>query len=111
MRDFSALSGRLEDLVKDEEEEESYYTKLFPGRMNEVELYFCPKTYVFTSEYDYLRNDTLKIIEELKRAGVYQDHQDMPGVHHGYQFSRNSPESTKYFEEFKEAFKGCLEDQ
>lgn len=32
-----------------------------------------------------MRNDAINFIEKLKEASKYLNHQDMPGVHHGYQ--------------------------
>ena len=44
---------------------------LYPGRMSFDYLRLCPKTCVFTSEYDFLRPDALNLIEQLKAAGIY----------------------------------------
>lgn len=61
-----------------------YNSLLYPGTMEPEDAQKLPKTCVFTSEFDFMRNDALNLIEKLKYAGTYLNHQDMPGVHHGY---------------------------
>lgn len=82
----------------------NYDYLLYPGRMGIKDLKYCPPTCMFTSEFDFLRGDAMYFIQKLKNAGRYLNHQDMPGVHHGFQ-AANIPESNQFYDELAQAFK------
>jgi acetyl esterase/lipase len=73
--------------------------------MTDEELRKLPPTMVFTSEFDFLRRDALDLISRLKSVnGPYLDHEDMPGVTHGYQYNGNLDQSTLHFKNFSTCF-------
>ena len=55
---------------------------LYPFHISDKEAKLLPKTVLFTSEFDWMRKDTHRLIPKLKRAGVYLDHADYAGSAH-----------------------------
>jgi len=57
---------------------------LYPGRITDEFMKKIPPFAVWTSEFDGMRRDNLKIAERGKAVGKLLDLSNMPGVLHGY---------------------------
>jgi len=63
---------------------------LYPGRMSLEDMKKIPPVVIYTSEYDFLRREALQLVEDLRKAGKYLDHHDLPGVEHGFQINHKN---------------------
>lgn len=71
--------------------------QLFPGRMSDALLKKVPPFAIFTSEFDFLRRDSLALAERGKKAGKLLDISDIPGAGHGLMGEDSKSDSFKMF--------------
>ena len=79
-------------------EEQMNDLNLFPGNIPVNILKELPPMVLTTSEFDFLRRDSLHLKRKLEQAGKLVAWCDMPGVVHGYQADQTIQE-TKWFVE------------
>lgn len=72
------------DLLTENISEKQNDHEVFPGRAPAEFFKKFPPTVVFTSEFDHLRYDSLKLKEKFQKEGKLLDFQDMPGCQHGF---------------------------
>ena len=59
---------------------------LYPGKMSDEDLKTLPMTVVHTSEFDFVRRETLAIKDRLKAVGKLQDFEDIPNGGHWFRY-------------------------
>ena len=99
MNDIYQLLGR--DFVSEQSNDQ-----LFPGRCSDDLLSKVPPFAIWTSEFDYLQRDNLRLAERGKRVGRLLDISMMPGVYHGYM---NQPDNVNAIIAFKEEQKQAFD--
>ena len=58
--------------------------QLFPGRCSDELLKQVPPFALWTSEFDFLKRDSLKLAERGKKLGKLLDISNIPGVAHAF---------------------------
>ena len=84
-----------------EKQQDDFY--LYAGRMPQEIMKQLPPMLVFFSEFDYLRRDAIKMVENLQEAGKLLDYFSMPGTMHGYEI-QGGPEAKIALQESKKAW-------
>ena len=95
----------ISDLLVDDVKNKMNDPNAFPGRMPISTLKELPPAVVCTSEFDTCLRDCEYLRSRLQEAGTLLDYQNIPGMHHGYQYDGNCKETTWFYEECSIAFK------
>ena len=100
----------INELLVDDYQNKKDDWNAFPGRMPVSEFEKLPPAVICTSEFDTCNRDCFYLKEKLEKAGKLLDFQNIPGMHHGFQYDGTAEETDWFYDECTEAFLKYVSD-